>query len=52
MPKAARIGDIGSGHACHFPPTPIIEGSPTVKIDERPAAREGDALLPHPCAQQ
>ena len=48
MPKAARPGDIGAGHAC-FPPTPIIAGSGDVSINGRPAARKGDALLPHGC---
>ncbi len=46
--KAARLGDVGSGHGC-FPPTPIIKGSPDVFINHRPAARLGDAVLVHGC---
>lgn len=49
MPKAARVSDVGSGHGCHFPPTPIVSGSPVVKIDGLPAARVGDSLIPHAC---
>ena len=49
MPKVARIGDIGSGHACHFPPTPITSGSSFVKIDGVPVACVGDSLVPHGC---
>lgn len=48
MPKAARLGDIGAGHAC-FPPTPIISGSGDVSINGRSAARKGDPLLLHGC---
>ena len=47
-PKAARLGDIGSGHGC-FPPTPIISASPDVSINHKPAARLGDPLAPHGC---
>ncbi len=46
---AARIGDIGSGHGCHFPPSPAISGSPNILINNRPAVRQGDAYAPHPC---
>lgn len=46
MPKAARIGDIGTDHS-GYPPTPITAGSSTVKIDGIPAARQGDPLAPH-----
>ncbi len=46
---AARIGDIGSGHGCHFPPTPAIQGSPNTLINNRPAVRQGDMYAPHPC---
>ncbi|WP_299688049.1 PAAR domain-containing protein [uncultured Tateyamaria sp.] len=46
---AARLGDIGSGHGCHFPPSPAIQGSPNVLINNRPAVRVTDAYLPHPC---
>ncbi|HRM74460.1 MAG TPA: PAAR domain-containing protein [Paracoccus sp. (in: a-proteobacteria)] len=46
---ATRLGDIGSGHACHFPPTPSTEASPDVNIDGIPAVRQGDAYVPHAC---
>ncbi|MEZ9178001.1 type VI secretion system PAAR protein [Vibrio kanaloae] len=46
MAKGALVGDIGSGHD-GFPPTPIIAGSSTVKIDGRAVARQGDPLEPH-----
>lgn len=49
MPPSTRLGDIGSGHACHFPPTPSIEASPDVNIDGIPAVRQGDAYAPHAC---
>jgi uncharacterized Zn-binding protein involved in type VI secretion len=44
--KAATIGDIGTDHD-GFPPTPIIEGSSDIIIDNKPAARVGDKLAPH-----
>lgn len=47
---STRLGDIGSGHGCHFPPTPSIEASPDVDIDGIPAVRQGDAYAPHACA--
>ena len=50
MPKAARIGDIGSGHGC-FPPTPVTAGSGNVKINGIPAARLGDPLAAHGCGK-
>lgn len=47
MPKkAATVGDIGTDHD-GFPPTPIIEGSQDIIIDNKPAARVDDALAPH-----
>lgn len=49
MPKATRLGDIGSGHACHFPPTPAIMASPDVNIEGIAAVRQGDAYAPHAC---
>lgn len=49
MPKSTRLGDIGSGHSCHFPPTPSITASPDVFVDGVPAVREGDAYAPHAC---
>ncbi len=44
-----RLGDIGSGHACHFPPTPSIAASPDVSVDGLPVVRQGDAYAPHAC---
>jgi uncharacterized Zn-binding protein involved in type VI secretion len=49
MPKATRLGDIGSGHACHFPPTPSISASPDVYVNGIPIVRQGDAYVPHAC---
>lgn len=50
MAKAARLGDIGSGHGC-FPPTPIVSGSGNVVINGQPAARQNDSLAPHGCGK-
>ena len=47
---AARLGDIGSGHSCHYPPSPAVEGSPNVIINWRPAVRKGDAYAVHGCS--
>lgn len=49
MPASTRLGDIGSGHECHFPPTPSIEASPDVNIDGIAALRQGDAYASHGC---
>lgn len=49
MPPSTRLGDNGSGHACHFPPTPATGASPDVTIDGIPAVRQGDAYAPHGC---
>lgn len=49
MPPAHRRGDIGSGHACHFPPTPATGGSPDVYVNGRPLMRVGDSYVPHAC---
>ncbi len=46
---AARKGDVGSGHACHFPPTNATEGSPDVYTNGKNAVRQGDAYAPHGC---
>lgn len=46
---AARLSDIGSGHGCHFPPSPAIQGSADILINNRPAVRQGDAYAPHAC---
>ncbi len=50
MPKAIRIGDKGSGHGCHFPPSLATEGSPDVYVNGIPLVRQGDAYAPHACA--
>lgn len=47
---AARLGDIGSGHGCHFPPTPAVSGSGDVIINNKPAVRQSDAYAPHGCS--
>ncbi|MBF8224179.1 type VI secretion system PAAR protein [Halomonas sp. 328] len=44
--KLVLVGDIGTDHD-GFPPTPVIAGSPTVVIDGKPVARQGDPLAPH-----
>lgn len=44
--KFVLVGDMGTDHE-GFPPTPVIEGSPSVMIDGKPVARQGDALEPH-----
>lgn len=49
MPQAHRRADIGSAHACHFPPTPATGGSPDVFVNNRPLMRVGDAYVPHGC---
>lgn len=49
MPKATRLGDIGSGHGCHFPPSPSIAGSPDVYVNGIPIIRQSDPYLPHAC---
>ena len=41
MPAATRLNDNCTGHdAC--PPVPLVEGSPNVYINGRPAGRVGD----------
>lgn len=50
MPKATRLGDFGSGHACHFPPTPSIQASPDVFVEKVAIVRQGDAYAPHGCS--
>lgn len=49
MPPSTRLGDIGTGHDCHFPPSPSTSASPDVNIDGIPAVRRGDAYAPHAC---
>ncbi|WP_071883323.1 type VI secretion system PAAR protein [Pluralibacter gergoviae] len=46
MGNAVKLGDSDSGHGDH-PPTAVAAGSPTVKVDGLPLARQGDLLLPH-----
>ncbi|WP_281502251.1 hypothetical protein [Loktanella sp. F6476L] len=43
MPKTTRLGDTGSGHACHFPSTPSIVASTDVFVEGIAAVRKGDA---------
>ena len=50
MPKASRLTDIGSGHAC-FPPSNVIAGSGNVIINGLQAARLSDPLMPHGCGK-
>ena len=49
MPASTRRDDIGSGHDCHFPPSPEIEGSADVVITGKPAMRVRDVYAPHAC---
>ncbi len=52
MPKGAvRVGDLASGHECHFPATPSIEGSSDVFINGIPATKQGDAFAAHSCSK-
>lgn len=44
--KLVLVGDIGTDHD-GFPPTPVTAGSPTVMLDGKPVARQGDPLAPH-----
>lgn len=50
MPKAHRKGDVGSSHACHFPPSIATGGSPDVFVNGLPAMRVGDEYAPHGCS--
>lgn len=48
MPAATRLNDNCTGHdAC--PPVPLVEGSPNVFINGRPAGRVGDHYASHGC---
>lgn len=48
MPAATRQGDNCTGHdAC--PPVPLVEGSPNVFTNGRPAGRVGDHYSSHGC---
>lgn len=46
MPKIILLRDTGTGHGKHGA-TQVISGSPTVKVDGKPVARQGDALASH-----
>lgn len=50
MPNAHRQDDIGSGHSCHFPPTPATGGSPNIFVNNKPLMRVGDHYEPHGCS--
>ena len=48
MPAATRLNDNSTGHdAC--PPVPLVEGSPNVIINGRPAGRLRDHYAWHGC---
>ena len=48
MPAATRLNDNCTWHdAC--PPVPLVEGSPNVYINGRPAGRVGDHYSAHGC---
>jgi uncharacterized Zn-binding protein involved in type VI secretion len=49
MPPAHRRDDIGSGHACHFPPSAANGGSPDVYVNGKPLMRVGDSYVEHAC---
>ena len=44
----ARLTDIGSGHDC-FPPSPVVQGSPNVIVNNLLCARVTDAVQTHCC---
>jgi uncharacterized Zn-binding protein involved in type VI secretion len=44
----ATVGDKTTGHDCH-PPQTIVEGSPTVFLNGKAVARQGDAVTSHTC---
>lgn len=46
MPKVILIGDIGTEHDA-YQRSLVIEGSPTVTINDKQVARLGDALESH-----
>lgn len=48
MPAATRLGDNCTGHD-FCPPVPLVEGSPNVYINGKPAGREGDHYSSHGC---
>lgn len=44
----ARLTDIGCGHGC-FPPSPVVQGSPNVIVNNLLCARVTDAVQTHCC---
>lgn len=44
--KFVLVGDIGTEHNGYVP-SPVVAGSPTVMMDNKPVARLGDPLEPH-----
>lgn len=44
--KFVLVGDIGTEHNGYVP-SPVVAGSPTVIMDNKPVARVGDPLEPH-----
>jgi uncharacterized Zn-binding protein involved in type VI secretion len=50
MPAAHRQSDIGSGHACHFPPSAAAGGSSDVYVNGKPLMRVGDSYEAHGCS--
>lgn len=45
-PSIVLLGDIGTDHD-GFHPSAVIAASPDVFLDNKPVARQGDALEPH-----
>lgn len=48
---AAQIGSMTTGHGC-WPPTTICQGTPTVIVENKPAAFIGAAAIPHRCVSK
>ena len=48
MPAVRVLLDLTCGHC--YAPTTIASGSPTVFVNNQPAARLGDPITPHTCA--
>lgn len=46
--QATRLGDLCTGHDL-CPPRPLVQGSPNVFINGKPAGRVGDLYAPHGC---
>lgn len=47
MPSVARLGDKSSGHECCYTPTPLIQASSNVFVNEIGVARSGDKFAIH-----